>query len=198
MSAQKKHHTHPAQDALHTLYQITLILALLPIACAFKWNNKKEDPFKKESLTVFGHIGLVVWGLIAIPCFVLHQLVTRIERIIRWCCQCTNKQAIWTDNALLKKFLMWPVWTATALILLIPAVIYKGLSLTFTITKFMAKSFTHWTQNLLTRSFALSVAGTKVATNHFISASQFLKKKAHEISVQNIFKGPATPTKKTP
>ena len=198
MPAPKKHHTHPAQDALHILYQLTLILALLPIACAFKWNNKKEDPFKKESLTVFGHIGLVVWGLLAIPCFILHQLVTRIECIIRWCCQCTNKQAVWTNNPLLKKFLMWPVWTATALTLLIPAVIYKTLSLTFTISKFIAKAFIHLVQNLLTRSIALSVAGAKVASNHFISASQFLKKKAHEIPVQNIFKCSATPTKKTP
>lgn len=154
--------THPTNKTLpyafgHLLYQITLCIALIPIACSFDWHDKKKHNIfgqDRPPLTLFGHLATVLFGLLALPNWLIYQICSRLEKAIRWCLRCQNKTSVLTGNDLMVKLMMWPVYTATALLLLVPAVLIKSIELSVRFAIALCKGLYYLLKSLITTSLS--------------------------------------------
>ncbi len=141
----------------HLLYKITLCVALIPIACSFDWQDKnKHNIFAKDrpSLTLFGRLGTALLGLLSFPNWMIYQICSCFERVIRWCCRCQNQKPVFTSHDLLIKLFMWPVYTATALLLLVPAVLVKTIEYSIRFTVSLSKGLYYLAKSLITTSLS--------------------------------------------
>lgn len=141
----------------YLLYKITLCLALIPIACSFNWQDKnKHNIFAKDRppLTLFGLLGTALLGLLSFPNWMIYQICSRFEKVIRWCCRSQNQKPVFTSHDLLIKLFMWPVYTATALLLLVPAVLIKSIEYSVRFTVSLSLGLVYLTKSLITTSLS--------------------------------------------